>query len=115
MHGAVASPVPAASAFARRDRGWVAMHAQAGGGPTAHSLHRDASSAHGGGRGSAAPRRTAAARPLRPTAPQQPAGRANMQRTMKAAVVRKFGAPLTIEDVPVPVPGVGQVLVAIVA
>jgi len=38
-----------------------------------------------------------------------------MQRTMKAAVVREFGEPLSIEEVPVPVPGVGQVLVSIVA
>jgi len=30
---------------------------------------------------------------------------------MKAAVVTEFGTPLSIQDVPVPVPGVGQVLV----
>jgi propanol-preferring alcohol dehydrogenase len=38
-----------------------------------------------------------------------------MQRTMKAAVVRNFGKPLSIEEVPVPTPGPGQVLVKIVA
>lgn len=36
-------------------------------------------------------------------------------KTMKAAVVRRFGAPLTIEDVPMPVAGPGQVLVKIMA
>ena len=36
-----------------------------------------------------------------------------MQKTMKAAVVRKFGSPLTIEDVPVPKAGPGQILVKI--
>lgn len=34
---------------------------------------------------------------------------------MKAAVVREFGKPLTIEEVPVPRPGAGQVLVKVVA
>ena len=34
---------------------------------------------------------------------------------MKAAVVREFGKPLLIEDVPVPVPGPGEVLVKIMA
>ena len=38
-----------------------------------------------------------------------------MPNTMKAAVVRKFGAPLTIEEVPVPAPGANQVLVKIEA
>ena len=38
-----------------------------------------------------------------------------MATTMKAAVVRAFGKPLVIEDVPVPVPGPGEVLVRIVA
>ena len=38
-----------------------------------------------------------------------------MAKTMKAAVVHKFGAPLEIEDVPVPTPGPGQVLVKVVA
>lgn len=38
-----------------------------------------------------------------------------MPRTMKAAVVTQFGRPLEILDVPVPIPGVGQVLVRIVA
>jgi propanol-preferring alcohol dehydrogenase len=36
-----------------------------------------------------------------------------MAKTMKAAVVREFGKPLTIEDVPVPTPGAGEVLVKI--
>jgi propanol-preferring alcohol dehydrogenase len=38
-----------------------------------------------------------------------------MAKTMKAAVVREFGKPLTIEEVPVPTPGVGEVLVKIMA
>jgi len=38
-----------------------------------------------------------------------------MAKTMKAAVVHAFGKPLTIEDVPVPVPGPGEVLVKIVS
>ena len=38
-----------------------------------------------------------------------------MGKMMKAAVVRAFGQPLQIEDVPVPVPGAGQVLVKIEA
>jgi alcohol dehydrogenase, propanol-preferring len=36
-----------------------------------------------------------------------------MQATMKAAVVRGFGKPLVIEDVPVPVPGPGELLVKV--
>jgi propanol-preferring alcohol dehydrogenase len=36
-------------------------------------------------------------------------------RTMKAAVVEKFGEPLVIREVPIPTPGPGQVLVEIVA
>jgi propanol-preferring alcohol dehydrogenase len=36
-----------------------------------------------------------------------------MKKTMKAAVVRDFGKPLTIEDVPIPQPGPGQVLVKV--
>jgi alcohol dehydrogenase, propanol-preferring len=39
----------------------------------------------------------------------------DMASTMKAAVVHEFGAPLVIEDVPVPTPGPGQVLVKVVA
>jgi alcohol dehydrogenase, propanol-preferring len=31
-----------------------------------------------------------------------------MKKTMKAAVVRELGKPLTIEDVPIPQPGPGQ-------
>ncbi|MBF6025456.1 alcohol dehydrogenase AdhP [Lysobacter niastensis] len=38
-----------------------------------------------------------------------------MDRTMKAAVVRAFGQPLAIEEVPVPRPGPGDVLVKIEA
>jgi len=38
-----------------------------------------------------------------------------MATTMKAAVVRQFGRPLTIEDVPMPVPGPGELLVKVVA
>jgi len=38
-----------------------------------------------------------------------------MNRTMKAAVVREFGKPLTIEEVPVPRPDPGHVLVKIEA
>lgn len=34
---------------------------------------------------------------------------------MKAAVVRKFGSPLSLEDVPVPRPGAGQILVRVAA
>jgi propanol-preferring alcohol dehydrogenase len=36
-----------------------------------------------------------------------------MQGTMKAAVVRSFGKPLSIEDVPIPTPGPGEVLVKV--
>lgn len=36
-----------------------------------------------------------------------------MAKTMKAAVVRKFGEPLVIEEAPVPRPGAGQVLVRV--
>jgi propanol-preferring alcohol dehydrogenase len=36
-----------------------------------------------------------------------------MAKTMKAAVVREFGKPLMIEDVPIPTPGAGEVLVKI--
>jgi alcohol dehydrogenase, propanol-preferring len=38
-----------------------------------------------------------------------------MHKTMKAAVVRAFGKPLTIEEIPVPVPGPGEVLVKVLA
>ena len=38
-----------------------------------------------------------------------------MQTTMKAAVVHSFGKPLVIEDVPVPTPGPGEVLVKVKA
>jgi propanol-preferring alcohol dehydrogenase len=36
-----------------------------------------------------------------------------MAKTMKAAVVRTFGRPLVIEDMPIPTPGPGEVLVRI--
>jgi propanol-preferring alcohol dehydrogenase len=38
-----------------------------------------------------------------------------MATTMKAAVVRKFGQPLSIDEVPIPQPGLGQVLVKVLA
>ena len=38
-----------------------------------------------------------------------------MPKTMKAAVVRAFGKPLTIEEIPVPTPGPGEILVKIVS
>ena len=38
-----------------------------------------------------------------------------MAKTMHAAVVRTFGEPLAIEEVPIPTPGPGEVLVKVVA
>jgi propanol-preferring alcohol dehydrogenase len=38
-----------------------------------------------------------------------------MAKTMKAAVVRAFGKPLAIEELPVPTPGPGEVLIKVVA
>src|ERR1700760_608352 len=38
-----------------------------------------------------------------------------MSKTMKAAVVHQFGAPLQIEDVAIPTPKAGEVLVKIMA
>ncbi|WP_293682685.1 alcohol dehydrogenase AdhP [uncultured Phenylobacterium sp.] len=38
-----------------------------------------------------------------------------MTKTMKAAVVRAFGKPLTIEELPIPTPGPDQILVRIAA
>ena len=38
-----------------------------------------------------------------------------MPRTMRAAVVRTLGQPLTIEELPIPAPGTGEVLVKIAA
>lgn len=38
-----------------------------------------------------------------------------LPQTMKAAVVHAYGAPLRIEEVKVPLPGPGQVLVKIEA
>jgi propanol-preferring alcohol dehydrogenase len=34
---------------------------------------------------------------------------------MRAAVVRRFGRPLTIEELPIPTPGPGEILVKIMA
>jgi propanol-preferring alcohol dehydrogenase len=39
----------------------------------------------------------------------------SVPKTMKAAVVEKFGAPLVVREVPVPAPGPGQALVEIIA
>jgi propanol-preferring alcohol dehydrogenase len=38
-----------------------------------------------------------------------------MAKMMKAAVVRAFGKPLMIEEVPIPTPGPGEVLIKVVA
>jgi len=38
-----------------------------------------------------------------------------MANTMRAAVVHAFRAPLRIEEVPIPVPGPGEVLIKVVA
>lgn len=38
-----------------------------------------------------------------------------MVETMRAAVVREFGKPLAIENIPIPLPGPGEVLVKVVA
>ncbi|MDG4884505.1 alcohol dehydrogenase AdhP [Mesorhizobium sp. WSM4884] len=38
-----------------------------------------------------------------------------MAKTMKAAVVHAFGKPLTIEEMPIPEPGPGEVLIKIIA
>lgn len=38
-----------------------------------------------------------------------------MAKTMKAAVVHAFGEPLTIEEVPIPTPGFGEVLIKVIA
>ena len=38
-----------------------------------------------------------------------------MAKTMKAAVVRAFGKPLTIEEIPIPMPGPGEVLIKVMA
>ena len=37
------------------------------------------------------------------------------EKTMKAAVVHDFGQPLAIEEISVPTPGAGQILVKIAA
>jgi len=38
-----------------------------------------------------------------------------MPKTMRAAVVRAFGKPLAIEELPIPEPGAGEVLVRVAA
>ena len=38
-----------------------------------------------------------------------------MARTMRAGVVHAFGKPLTIDEVPIPTPGPGEVLIKVVA
>jgi len=38
-----------------------------------------------------------------------------MAKTMKAAVVRAFGKPLVIEEVPIPTPGPGELLIKVMA
>jgi alcohol dehydrogenase, propanol-preferring len=38
-----------------------------------------------------------------------------LPKTMKAAVAHKFGKPLSLEEVPVPLPGAGQILVRVAA
>jgi propanol-preferring alcohol dehydrogenase len=38
-----------------------------------------------------------------------------MNKTMKAAVVHEFGKPLTIDEVPIPTPGPGEVLIQVIA
>ena len=38
-----------------------------------------------------------------------------MAKTMKAAVARAFGQSLTLEEVPIPAPGQGQVLIKVAA
>lgn len=38
-----------------------------------------------------------------------------MAKTMKAAVVHEFGKPLRVEEVPIPTPGPGEVLIRVVA
>ena len=39
----------------------------------------------------------------------------DISKTMKAAVVERFGAPLVVREVPIPTPGPGQALVEISA
>jgi alcohol dehydrogenase, propanol-preferring len=38
-----------------------------------------------------------------------------MAKTMRAAVLHTFGGPLRIEEVPIPAPGPGEVLIKVVA
>ena len=38
-----------------------------------------------------------------------------MAKTMRAGVVHAFGKPLTIEEIPIPTPGPGEVLIKVVA
>jgi alcohol dehydrogenase, propanol-preferring len=41
--------------------------------------------------------------------------RSTMAKTMKAAVVHEFGKPLKIEEVPIPTPGYGEILIKVIA
>ncbi len=52
-------------------------------------------------------------RPSRPVHAGESEQESVMARTMKAAVVREFGKPLTIDEVPVPEPGPGEIQVRI--
>ena len=38
-----------------------------------------------------------------------------MAKTMRAGVVHAFGKPLTVEEIPIPTPGPGEVLIKVVA
>jgi hypothetical protein len=38
-----------------------------------------------------------------------------MTKTMKAGVVRAFGKPLSLEEVPIPTPGPGEILIKVIA
>src|SRR5262249_28843591 len=45
----------------------------------------------------------------------EPKGSLTMSRTMQAAVVREFGKPLVIQEVDIPTPGPGEILVKVAA
>ena len=38
-----------------------------------------------------------------------------MAKTMRAGVVHAFGKPLSIEEIPIPTPGPGEVLIKVIA
>ena len=42
-------------------------------------------------------------------------GDASMAKTMRAGMVHTFGKPLTIDDVPIPTPGPGEVVIKVTA